>query len=145
MYIQKPKLHKRQKAHKFWNLRTIALDVTPLCNMQCECCYAETFAHVEPVKLSILRRAMNEAYEMGVYHCVLQGGEPIVDLNRLEAILHMCHSDETYITIVKIYICIFRDCLNSNLTKNFLRSFCFSYFFHFLFKPSNFEFRGQGS
>ncbi len=100
MYDKKPKLHERQRAHKFGELRTLTLDVTPLCNMKCACCYAETFAHVKPVELSILKRTMDEAYEMGVYHYVLQGGEPIVDAERLETILYMCPPDETYINIV---------------------------------------------
>jgi MoaA/NifB/PqqE/SkfB family radical SAM enzyme len=100
MYSKKPKLHDRQRAYKPGNLRTISLDVTPLCNMNCARCYAETFAHVEPVELSILRRAMNEAHQMGVYHYVLQGGEPISDPHRLEATLRMCHPDEAYINVV---------------------------------------------
>ncbi len=100
MYAKKPKLHKRQRAHKSGNLRTISIDVTSLCNMKCACCYADTFAYVEPVELSILCRAMNETYEMGVYHYVLQGGEPVSDLDRLEAILRMFHSDEVYINVV---------------------------------------------
>lgn len=100
MYTKKPKLHERQRSHKIGSLRTISLDVTPLCNMKCACCYAETFAHVKPVELGVLSVAMNEAYEMGVYHYVLQGGEPIVDSDRLEAILRMCYPDETYINIV---------------------------------------------
>lgn len=100
MYSQKPKLHKRQKAHKMGELRTISLDVTPLCNMKCACCYAETFARVKPVRLDILGKAMDEAYELGVYHYVFQGGEPICDPNRLESILKMCHPDETYINVV---------------------------------------------
>ncbi len=100
MYSEKPKLHKRQRLHKPGNLRTISLDVTPRCNMKCARCYAETFAHVKPIELDILQRAMDEAYEMGVYHYVLQGGEPIQDPGRLEAILRMSYPDETYINVV---------------------------------------------
>jgi len=68
--------------------------------MKCARCYAETFAHIKPIELNILQRAMDEAYEVGVYHYVLQGGEPIQDSDRLEAILRMCHPDETYINVV---------------------------------------------
>ena len=95
MYSQKPGLHQRQRLHKLGNLRTISLDVAPRCNMSCSHCYAETFAHVEPIELGILQKAMDEAYEMGVFHYVFQDGEPIVDPGRLEAILHMCHPEET--------------------------------------------------
>ncbi len=100
MYSQKPGLHQRQRLHKPGNLRTISLDVTPRCNMNCPRCYAETFAHVEPNELSILQRAMDEAYQMGVFHYVFQGGEPIADPGRLEAILGMCHPEETYMNVI---------------------------------------------
>ena len=100
MYSKKPKLHERQRLHRTGNLRSISLDVTPRCNMNCAHCYAETFAHVKPVELNILQVALDEAYEMGVFHYVLQGGEPITDPDRLEAILRMCHPDETYINVV---------------------------------------------
>jgi len=100
VYKDKPKLHARQRAHKPGQLRTIALDVTPRCNMKCSHCYAETFVNVEPLNLDLMNRALDQFYELGVSHYVLQGGEPIADLPRLEAILRMCHPDETYINVV---------------------------------------------
>lgn len=100
MYKDKPKLHARQSAQKPGTLRTIALDVTPKCNMKCPHCYAETFVNVEPVDLKILGKALDQFHELGVCHYVLQGGEPIADPKRLEAILTMCHPDETYINVV---------------------------------------------
>ena len=68
--------------------------------MNCSHCYAETFAKTVPVDLGVLGTALDEFYELGVFHYVLQGGEPIEDLERLEAILKMCHPDETYINVV---------------------------------------------
>lgn len=100
MYFEKSKLHKRQISHKKGELRTISLDVVARCNMNCSRCYAETFRKVEPVKLKILQRALDEAYELGVFHYVLQGGEPIEDSERLGMILRLCHPDETYINVV---------------------------------------------
>lgn len=100
MYSEKTKLHERQKKHKPGDLRTLALDVTHRCNMECPHCYAETFRQAVPVDLSVLQKALDEAYELGVYHYVLQGGEPIVDPDRLEAIISMIHPDETYINVV---------------------------------------------
>lgn len=100
MYSEKPKLHERQRLYKPGNLRTIALDITPMCNMRCSHCYAKTFAKAKPIELDILKKALDEAYEMGVFHYVLQGGEPIVDSSRLEAIIGMCYPDETYINVV---------------------------------------------
>lgn len=100
MYSEKPELHLRQKAHKPENLRTIALDVTPKCNMDCPHCYAEVFMKVGAVELDVLKKAVDELYEMGVFHYVLQGGEPIDDLARLEAVLKMIYPDATYINVV---------------------------------------------
>ncbi len=100
MYSVKNKLHGRKKAYKPGNLRTIALDVTPKCNMKCHHCYAETFVKVKPIELDILKKALDEFYALGVFHYVLQGGEPIADPNRLEAILKMCYPNETYINVV---------------------------------------------
>lgn len=100
MYKDKPKLHARQKAQRPGQLRTIALDVTPRCNMKCAHCYAETFVNVEPLDLQVLQGALDQFYALGVFHYVLQGGEPIADPDRLEAILRMCHPDESYINVV---------------------------------------------
>lgn len=100
MYSEKPKLHERQRRHKPGTLRTLAVDVTPLCNMKCSHCYAETFAQVESVPLDVMERALGEACDMGVFHFVLQGGEPVVDPKRLEAIVKACRPDESYINVV---------------------------------------------
>lgn len=100
MYTEKTKLHKRHAKYQAGNLRTIAIDVTAKCNMKCSHCYAETFVNAVPVDLQVLQRALDELYEMGVFHYVLQGGEPIEDMVRLEAILKMCHPDEAYLNVV---------------------------------------------
>ncbi|MGE5417989.1 MAG: radical SAM/SPASM domain-containing protein [Acidobacteriota bacterium] len=100
MYADKPQLHVRQRTHKRGELRTIALDTTSRCNMSCSHCYAQTFSSVEMVDPAILKMALDEAYSMGVFHYVFQGGEPIVDPDRLEIILKNCHPDATYINIV---------------------------------------------
>lgn len=100
MYSEKPLLHERQRRHRSGDLRTIALDVTPRCNMRCGHCYAETFVAVEPIEIDVLEKALDELYELGVFHYVLQGGEPIVHSTRLEPILRACHPDETYINVV---------------------------------------------
>lgn len=100
MYAEKHRLHERQRLHKAGSLRTIALDVTPRCNMKCSHCYAETFRRVKPIELSILRRSLDEAYELGVFHYILQGGEPIQDPSRLESVIRMCHPHESYLNVV---------------------------------------------
>lgn len=100
MYAMKNKLHERERAHREGDLRTIALDVTGKCNMHCKFCYAETFAKKEPIALDILQKALEEAYDMGVCHYILQGGEVCADYERLKKIIAMIHPDETYINIV---------------------------------------------
>lgn len=100
MYAMKNKLHERERAHREGDLRTIALDVTGKCNMHCKFCYAETFAKKEPIALDILQKALDEAYDMGVCHYILQGGEVCADYERLKKIIAMIHPDETYINIV---------------------------------------------
>lgn len=100
MYALKSKLHERQKGHAAGTLRTIALDVTPLCNMSCPHCYAETFVDVRPIDLRYMAKALDEAYSLGVYHYVLQGGEPIMAPQRLQAIIGMIRPEETYINTV---------------------------------------------
>ena len=100
MYSEKKKLHERERNHRAGELRTIALDVTGKCNMRCKFCYAETFTDKTPVSLDVLKKALDEAYEMGVCHYILQGGEVCADYDRLKAIIEMIYPDETYINIV---------------------------------------------
>lgn len=84
MYDLKTKLHEREKAYQSGNLKTIALDVTNKCNMHCKFCYAETFVQKKPIELNILQKALEEAYNMGVCHYILQGGEVLADYERLK-------------------------------------------------------------
>ena len=100
MFSEKPHLQKRIKNYKPGNLRTIALDVTHKCNMNCPHCYAETFRNSKPIDIEILRTALDDLYSLGVYHYVLQGGEPLEDPERLESIISIIHPDETYINVV---------------------------------------------
>jgi MoaA/NifB/PqqE/SkfB family radical SAM enzyme len=111
VYAEKKLLQKRQKEYRSGNLRTIALDVTSRCNLKCPHCYAETFSNVEPVDLSLLQKVFDEAYDLGVLHYVLQGGEPIIDKERLEQIIKMMHPDETYINVVSNGWGMSRECI----------------------------------
>jgi len=100
MYREKPILHQRQKAHRLGQLRTVSVDVTPMCNMNCHHCYAETFRKSTAVDINVLVAGLKEFHDLGVFHWVLQGGEPIVDTKRLEAILLGCYPNDSYITVV---------------------------------------------
>ena len=100
MYSEKPLLHERQRRHRPGALRTLSVDVTPACNMECSHCYAETFSKVEPVALDLLAVTLGEACDLGVFHFVFQGGEPIVAPARLEAIIGMCRPEQSYLNVV---------------------------------------------
>lgn len=100
MYNLKPKLHEREKLWKPGNLRSIALDVTGKCNMKCKFCYAETFSKKKPISLEILKPVLKEAYELGVCHYILQGGEVCADFERLKSIIELIYPNETYINVV---------------------------------------------
>lgn len=100
MYSEKPKLHDRQKAHITGRLRTIALDVTGKCNMACAKCYAQPFKDAPEIDLDILGRALKEARDLGVYHYILQGGEPLCDMPRLRAIIERIGPDDTFLNLV---------------------------------------------
>lgn len=43
---------------------------------------------------------MDELYKLGVFHVVLQGGEPLAYPERLEALAKMCRTDETYMNVL---------------------------------------------
>lgn len=100
MYSEKVKLHKRQREYKNGMLRTVSFDVTPKCNMNCSHCYAMTFSKVKPIETKFFQKVFDEAYSLGVHHYILQGGEPIIDKERLKLILSSIYPDETYINVV---------------------------------------------
>ena len=93
MYKDKIKLHAKQEAYNklcakcdnktLLPLRSVALDVTSLCNMTCPHCYAKTFMNKKMISLELLKKALDELYELGVFHYILQGGEAIFDKKRL--------------------------------------------------------------
>lgn len=100
MYAEKPLLHRRQEAHIPGSLRTVSIDVTQKCNMTCEHCYADTFRHKGLVDIEVLCERIEELYQLGAFHYVLQGGEAILAPDRLEAIVRATHPEECYINVV---------------------------------------------
>ena len=100
MFSEKPKLHEREKKYKRGKLKTINLDITGKCNMNCKHCYSVAFRDSNPVELAVLKRVFDEAYELGVTHFILGGGEPITVPERLESIVDLMHPDESYLTLV---------------------------------------------
>ncbi|MGB0581094.1 MAG: radical SAM/SPASM domain-containing protein, partial [Limisphaerales bacterium] len=101
MYSEKPNLHQRQKRHQPGQLRTVALDTTFRCNLNCPHCYAFPFINkVEAIDMELLKPALEEFYGMGVFHYVLQGGEAITDMPRLREIIPHLHPEETYLNVI---------------------------------------------
>ena len=103
MYALKTKLHERQKKYKVGDLQTLVLDVTNKCNMHCKFCYADTFCHKEPVELDVLKHALDEAHDMGVFHYTLMGGEPFADYERLKKIIPMLYPDAVSYTHLRAH------------------------------------------
>lgn len=100
MYKNKPKLHALQAAHKAGEFRTLSVDVTSRCNMKCPHCYAEPFKNRPDADLETMCAAIREARSMGAYHFVFQGGEPITEPGRLEAMIKATEPDSAYINVV---------------------------------------------
>lgn len=100
VYALKPLLHARQQAYSAGQLRTLAIDVTPVCNLRCSYCYAETFVKSEPLELEAYQRTLEEAHQMGVFHYIFQGGEPILAPQRLEALIGFCHPESSYLNLI---------------------------------------------
>jgi MoaA/NifB/PqqE/SkfB family radical SAM enzyme len=63
-------------------LRSVELAVTWICNLDCEFCYAEDLmkAQQRPPHMPVdeVRRVMREAYDLGMIHVNITGGEPMV-------------------------------------------------------------------
>jgi len=78
----------------------VVLDVTNKCNMNCPHCYFNTFRNVKPISLENLEKPLQELHDMGVYHFILGGGEPVIELERLKRIISMIHPDESYINVL---------------------------------------------
>lgn len=100
VYADKPKLHERQKNHKEGNLRTVVFDTTSKCNMHCPHCYFKTFRKTKPIELEKLEKPLQELQDMGVYHFIFGGGEPIMNLNRLEKIISIIGPNKNYINVL---------------------------------------------
>lgn len=99
MYSEKTTLHEKNRLYRPGTLRSLLIDVTEKCNMRCRHCYFETFVNKEPVALENLRALIDEAHEMGVFHYILSGGEPTLDMDRLAEIIRYTRPDESYINI----------------------------------------------
>lgn len=100
MYLNKPKLHKKQKDHRTGDLRTMGIAVTSYCNFHCDKCYFEPFRNLKLVELSVLKRAVKELNSLGVFHYILDGGEPLTNMERLEEIIKMVYPDDSFINVV---------------------------------------------
>lgn len=82
--------------------RSIAIDYNNICNFKCEFCYErEDMAH-NGVSLDFetIARVADEAYELGVWEIVLQGGELLVDRESLFKILEALKPERFQVILV---------------------------------------------
>ena len=98
MYSQKPLLHKKQREYK-GGLRTLSIDVTNECNMNCAHCYASTFKSRMMLDYRHFKKAIKEFQSLGGFHFILQGGEPIIS-SRLWDILGAIDIPSSYVNLV---------------------------------------------
>lgn len=94
---------------KFWlhyklskrpRMRNVDMMVTGACNFTCTHCYASGWTGQELIPLPDLEKAIKELMTLGVFHFVLQGGEPLLDMMRLKAIVEMCRPRRSYVSVV---------------------------------------------
>lgn len=83
--------------------RSIVLNYNNACNFKCEfCCSSEEGnAHVrEYLDLDMIRSLADQADELGIWEIVLQGGELLVDLDRLYAVIEAIRPDRFQMLLV---------------------------------------------
>ncbi len=81
-------------------LRTVDLNITTKCNLRCLHCYASEYRKFDMLPLEYWKKAINECKELGAFHFIVQGGEPLFDLDRLEAILRFINGEENFINVI---------------------------------------------
>ncbi len=81
-------------------LRSVDISFTSKCNLECEHCYARGYQRFEDAPLELWERAIDEVKSMGAFHFVLQGGEPLSDPEKLEAIVGRLDPRESFLTLV---------------------------------------------
>ena len=83
--------------------RTIILNYNNICNFKCPFCYS-TDKNNKNVKVSldflIIEDLMNQADELGIWEVVIQGGELLVDLEKLEKLLNAIRTDRFHIVLI---------------------------------------------
>lgn len=107
MFRRKPLLFVRCTYHylnnRFTNrlrLRTVDINVSPVCNFDCSHCYARDFVEADLVPLPVLRKAIEQLLRLGVFHFILMGGEPTVSMERLRSVIKFCRPWISYISVV---------------------------------------------
>lgn len=82
--------------------RCIAIDYNNICNYKCEFCYEreeEKYNHLY-LDFDLLRRVADEAHELGVWEVLLQGGELLIQRDRLFKIIEAIGAERFRVTLV---------------------------------------------
>lgn len=108
-YIKrKPALYDKMKAfaersvkgHEGSMLRTLDMSVTSACNLKCKHCYASGYRNFDDLDLDSWNRVITEARELGVFHFIIQGGEPLLLKDRLKKILDFIEPESSFVNLI---------------------------------------------
>lgn len=82
-------------------LRLLDMAITASCQYRCPHCYPDRFYEDgrTPMSVEDMGRIMARARELGVVQFNFQGGEPTLDLDRLEAIVALAEPPRSYISL----------------------------------------------
>lgn len=82
--------------------RSMAIDYNNVCNFKCEFCYEqeEKKYNKEHLSLDIIERIADEAHESGIWEIVLQGGELLLDPQKLIQIIIACKPERFRMILV---------------------------------------------
>ena len=82
-------------------LRLLDVAITSRCQYRCPHCYPESFYKNTRCELSVeeIVDLVKQAQRMGIVQVNFQGGEPTLDLDRLEAIVSSIHPAKYYVSL----------------------------------------------
>lgn len=82
--------------------RTLVIDYNNICNFKCEFCYEREEMKYNKISLEIeeIEKLADQAYELGVWEIILQGGELLVNREKLFEILEALKPERFRVVLV---------------------------------------------